>query len=209
MDPEYREKYAWFSAAVRSRQAKPGDVGFTPLFWPRHPDRPLGLDEAFELADPALPQDRPDRPAPTVTGRGYDIDPTCNWDPSIRLHDMEVAGVDVSFIFPSQADGFCTLGDVGFESALHRSYHRFMSNYCADADGRLWWMGVLTMRDLPESIAQLEYWAKEDPTSRACTSRGPAPTGGCSTTLTSTRCTRRARTSTCPSGCTGAPTGPR
>ena len=163
MDPEYREKYAWFSAAVRSRQAKPGDVGFTPLFWPRHPDRPLGLDEAFELADPALPQDRPDRPAPTVTGRGYDIDPTCNWDPSIRLRDMEAAGVDVSFIFPSQADGFCTLGDVGFESALHRSYHRFMSNYCADADGRLWWMGVLTMRDLPESIAQLEYWAKEDP----------------------------------------------
>ena len=163
MDPEYREKYAWFSAAVRSRQAKPGDVGFTPLFWPRHPDRPLGLDEAFELADPALPQDRPDRPAPTVTGRGYDIDPTCNWDPSIRLRDMEAAGVDVSFIFPSQADGFCTLGDIGFESALHRSYHRFMSNYCADANGRLWWMGVLTMRDLPESIAQLEYWAKEDP----------------------------------------------
>ena len=76
---------------------------------------------------------------------------------------MEVAGVDVSFIFPSQADGFCTLGDVGFESALHRSYHRFMSNYCADAAGKLWWMGVLTMRDLPESIAQLEYWAKEDP----------------------------------------------
>ena len=138
-------------------------MGFTPLFWPRDPDRPLGLDEAFELADPALPQERPQQLPPTVTGRGYDIDPTCNWDPSIRLRDMEVPDVDVSFIFPSQADGFCTLGDVGFESALHRSYHRFMSNYCADAAGKLWWMGVLTMRDLPESIAQLEYWAKEDP----------------------------------------------
>ena len=114
MDPEYREKYARFSEAVRSKQSKPGDVGFTPLFWPRLPDRPLGLDEAFELANPELPQDRPPRPALTVTGRGYDIDPTCNWDPSIRLRDMEVAGVDASFIFPSQADGFCMLGDVGF-----------------------------------------------------------------------------------------------
>ena len=163
MDPEYREKYARFSEAVRSKQSKPGDVGFTPLFWPRLPDRPLGLDEAFELANPELPQDRPPRPALTVTGRGYDIDPTCNWDPSIRLRDMEVASVDASFIFPSQADGFCMLGDVGFESALHRSYHRFMSNYCAPGGGRLWWMGVLTMRDMNESIAQLRYWAKEDP----------------------------------------------
>ena len=103
-------------------------------------------------------------PAPTVTGRGYDIDPTCNWDASIRLRDMEVAGVDVSIIFPSQADGFCTLGDVGFESALHRSVPPLHEQTTAPpGDGRLWWMGVLTMRGLPESIAQLEYWAKEDP----------------------------------------------
>ena len=34
MDPEYRDKYARFSEAVRSRQARPGDVGFPPLFWP-------------------------------------------------------------------------------------------------------------------------------------------------------------------------------
>ena len=159
MDPEYQEKYAWFSEAVRSRQAEPGDVGFTPLFWPRDPDRPLGLDEAFELADPALP--RSDRPPP-LPAEGTTSTPPATGT-RLRLRDMEVPDVDVSFIFPSQADGFCTLGDVGFESALHRSYHRFMSNYCADAAGKLWWMGVLTMRDLPESIAQLEYWAKEDP----------------------------------------------
>ena len=124
MDPEYRGKYEWFSEAVRARQNKLGDVGFGQLFWPRQAARPLGLHETFELTDSELPLKDNPRPAPTVTGRGYDIDPSCNWDPSIRLRDMETAGVDVSFMFPSQADGFCMLGDVGFESQ-HMTVHNY------------------------------------------------------------------------------------
>ena len=163
IDPEYREKYGWFSEAVRAQQHGIGDVGFPPLFWPRVRPRPLGAYEGYEV--PQEPRSSNGAPAnrATITGRGYDIDPSCNWDPSIRLRDMVVAGVDISFMFPSQADGFCMLREVGFESALHRAYHRFMSNYCADAEGRLWWMGALTMRDIPQSIAQLRYWEKEDP----------------------------------------------
>ncbi|MEE9606959.1 MAG: amidohydrolase family protein [Myxococcota bacterium] len=164
IDPAYREMYARFSEAVRAQQRGPGDVGFPQLFWPRHKARPLGAHEAFEVDVKEIASSNGSAPGrPTVTGRGHDIDPSCNWDPAVRLRDMEIAGVDVSFMFPSQADGFCMLGDVGFESALHHAYHRFMSDYCSGADGRLWWMGCLTMRDLPTSIAQLQYWAKEDP----------------------------------------------
>lgn len=164
IDPAYREMYARFSEAVRAQQRGPGDVGFPQLFWPRLKARPLGAHEAFEVDVKEIASSNGSAPGrPTVTGRGHDIDPSCNWDPAVRLRDMEIAGVDVSFMFPSQADGFCMLGDVGFESALHHAYHRFMSDYCSGADGRLWWMGCLTMRDLPTSIAQLQYWAKEDP----------------------------------------------
>src|SRR3546814_9053397 len=34
--------------------------------------------------------------------------------------------------------------------------------YCAVAGGRLWWIGAATMRDIPKTIAQLEYWTKHD-----------------------------------------------
>ena len=156
IDPAYRETYARFSQAVRAQQHGPGDVGFPQLFWPRLKARPLGAHDAFEVEVNEKASSNGSAPGrPTVTGRGHDIDPSCNWDPSVRLRDMEIAGVDISFMFPSQADGFCMLGDVGFESALHHAYHRFMSDYCSAAAGRLWWMGVLTMRDLPTSIAQL------------------------------------------------------
>jgi predicted TIM-barrel fold metal-dependent hydrolase len=75
---------------------------------------------------------------------------------------MNTAEIDISVMFASQADGFCMLRDVGFESALHRAYHRFMSQYCAGSDGRLRWIGCCTMRDIPATIEQLRYWARCD-----------------------------------------------
>jgi predicted TIM-barrel fold metal-dependent hydrolase len=161
IDPEFRETYARFSAAVHGQQKKAGDVGFAQLFWPRTRNRPYGVFEQFEVETNG--HDRGADFNPTITGRGYEIDPSCNWDPNIRLRDMTKANIDMSVMFPSQADGFCMLRDVRFESALHRAYHRFMSNYCAVGKGRLWWIGGMTMRNLDETVKELRKWAKDDP----------------------------------------------
>ena len=101
-------------------------------------------------------------PNRAITGRGVEIDNACNWDPAIRLRDMDKAGVDVSVMFPSQSDGLCMLNDVGFESAMHRAYHRFMTDYCAESDGRLRWVADASLRDIPDTIAELKRLAKED-----------------------------------------------
>src|SRR2546430_6880508 len=82
-----------------------------------------------------------------VTGTGREIDPACHWDPTIRLRDMEVAGVDISVMFPSQSDGLCMLNDVGLESAMHRAYHRFLTDYCAEPDRILRWVADAILRD--------------------------------------------------------------
>ena len=161
MDPAYRETYAQFSAASAAMRRHPGDRGFDRFLWPALPSRPLGTFEAFEL----LGNGSGDGGAASrsATNAGIEIDPSCNWDPTVRLRDMDTAGVDLSAIFPSSADSFCALNDPGFEAALHRAFHRFMSDYCGDAAGRLWWIGAATMRNIPETIAQLEQWTREDP----------------------------------------------
>ena len=164
MDPEYRETYRRFSQAARALTQRAGDRGFSEFLWPALPTRPLGVYEAYEAqANGSSPSEQAIAGDRASTNAGIRIDPACNWDPAIRLRDMETAGVDISVIFPSSADSFCALRDVGFESALHQAFHRFMSNYCADAAGRLWWIGATTMRDIPKTIAQLEYWTKNDP----------------------------------------------
>jgi predicted TIM-barrel fold metal-dependent hydrolase len=164
MAPEYRETYRRFSQAARALTQRAGDRGFSEFLWPALPTRPLGVYEAYEAqANGTSPSEQAIAGDRASTNAGVRIDPACNWDPAIRLRDMETAGVDISVIFPSSADSFCALRDVGFESALHQAFHRFMSNYCADAAGRLWWIGATTMRDIPKTIAQLEYWTKNDP----------------------------------------------
>jgi uncharacterized protein len=172
IEPAYKEKYADFSGAVKARQKRPGEVGVGELLWPQPRQHPLGVYDAFC----ASKQERDDGSGPhrQVTHGGREIDPACHWDPAIRLRDMDEGNIDVSVMFASQSDGYCMLNDVGFESALQRAYHRFMSDYCAPGKGRLRWVLNSSMRDIGESLGQLKKWTAEDDNfagaflSRAC-----------------------------------------
>jgi predicted TIM-barrel fold metal-dependent hydrolase len=114
--------------------------------------RPLGVYDSFGS----------ERPTVARINRGNRIPAAVNWDPSIRLNDMDAAGIDASVIFPSHATSYCILRDVGFESALHRAHHRYMSNYCGGANGRLKWVAIATMRDIAASARELTEWAERD-----------------------------------------------
>src|SRR5438093_10498658 len=90
IDPEYREKYGQFSAAVRANQQRPGDVGLGDLLWPRLPSHPMGVYDHFPT--PRNGEGRTgSNPNPStagsraITGRGKEIDNSCNWDASVRL----------------------------------------------------------------------------------------------------------------------------
>ncbi len=162
IDPPYRAKYEQFSSLVKSAQRFDGDSGVG-VFWPRVTPRPMGVYDAFD----ALPTTTSARNSNAVlnrraTSRGIDIDPAVNWDPVVRLRDMDTAEIDISIIFPSMSDGFCMLRDVGFESALARAYHRYMSEHCAPSEGRLKWMTNVIMRDIGESVEQVRYWVDRD-----------------------------------------------
>ena len=167
MDPAYRETYARFSEASSALKRRAGDRGFDEFLWPKLPTRPLGVYEAFDARGTIDVAggggSAADGGSRSSTSAGIEIDPACNWDPAIRLRDMDTAAIDISVVFPSSADSFCALRDAGFEAALHAAYHRFMHDYCAEAAGRLWWLGASTFRNIPETVAQLRQWAQRDP----------------------------------------------
>jgi predicted TIM-barrel fold metal-dependent hydrolase len=157
IDPEYREQYAEFAAAVHANQRRPGDVGFEAFYTPP-PLRPLGVRNHY-----TVPRVAPD---PSAVARqpssGRYIDPACNWDPALRINHFDQADIDVGIMFSSQSDNFAALRDVGFERALEVAYHRYMTNFCAESEGRLRWLSNAVLRDIPATIEQMTYWAERD-----------------------------------------------
>ena len=166
IDPKYRDAYERLSTAVHARERRPGDqvlfMNSNAVVWPVPPRRPLGVYDTFGSERSASPEAQGVATVAEARARQSEIDRACHWDPSIRLRDMDVAGVDVSVMFASQSDGFCTLRDVGFESALQEAYHRYMTAYCAESDGQLRWVGNSNLRDVPKTLEWMSYWAEQD-----------------------------------------------
>ncbi|MEA2641871.1 MAG: uncharacterized protein QOF51_3265 [Chloroflexota bacterium] len=166
IDPEYRDMYERLSQAVHARQ-QPGReqvlfMNASAVVGATAPRRPLGVYDTFGTPDRPARNAAEVPPETTGTSRGMEIDPACNWDPSLRLKDMDTARIDVGIMFPSQADGFCTLRDGGFEQALYRAYHRYVSGYCAEGDGRLRWVATSNLRNVRAGVEELVYWTERD-----------------------------------------------
>ena len=156
IDPQYRDAFEKLSQAVAKRReaGQPTDLFMHPdaIIEPSDEYRPLGVYDSFGS----------ERPTVARINRGNRIPAAVNWDPSVRLNDMDAAGIDSSVIFPSHATSYCILRDVGFESALHQAHHRYMSNYCGGANRRLRWVAIATMRDIAASARELTEWAERD-----------------------------------------------
>lgn len=156
IDPQYRESFERLSAMVAQRReaGRSTDLFMGPeaIIEPSDEWRPLGVYDTFGA----------ERPTVERRNRKVQIPREVNWDPSIRLKDMDAEGIDASVIFPSHAASYCVLRDVGFESALHRAHHRYVSHYCAGAKGRLRWVAITTLRDIRASVAEVAHWAERD-----------------------------------------------
>ncbi len=171
MDPGYREKFERLKRALEANAAR----GLPPaiassryaVVAPIISDDTLGEPDSFGdiprefILNPAGGgrrnfgrPGRPDLPS---------IRPEVNVDVPERLVGMDTGHIDVAVLYPTHVSSYCALHDIGFESALYRAYHRWISAYCAQAPARLKWTVVANMR-APESAAgELADWARRDP----------------------------------------------
>ncbi|NIO06571.1 MAG: amidohydrolase family protein [Deltaproteobacteria bacterium] len=76
-------------------------------------------------------------------------------DPEARLRDMDRLGIDSQVLFPSTLYARMT-SDAGFESALWRSYNRYMGNQCQRVNKRIKWAALLPLRETRKAFAALE-----------------------------------------------------
>src|SRR5216683_3957594 len=152
IDPAYRAPYQRLCEAVASQEKK-GDRhalfgSRTAIVEQLETGRALGVRDTFGLTGRsemehgriAFPPGRHD-PLPPIRQE-------VNWDIKARIEDMDRASVDIGVLFPTHVSSYCALRDGGFENALYRAYHRWVSDFCAQVPTRLKWTVVANMRDV-------------------------------------------------------------
>jgi predicted TIM-barrel fold metal-dependent hydrolase len=76
-----------------------------------------------------------------------------------RLDDMTTDGIDVSVLYPTGMLGIQSHADVGFAVAQCRAYNDWVSDHCADGDGRLFGVAVLPQQDIEAAAAEIRRCA--------------------------------------------------
>ena len=80
-------------------------------------------------------------------------------DIDARLDDVDQMGVDAQVIFPTLFIAHLTF-DPELDVALAWAYNRYLAASTATSQGRLRWVAVLPMHDIPAAIEQL-HWSRE------------------------------------------------
>jgi predicted TIM-barrel fold metal-dependent hydrolase len=102
----------------------------------------------------------------TLGNMKIDADPAMQWDSSMRLRDMEQAGVVAEVLFPNglpfQTSAFVDAGDVGKRYARHAReiYNRWLADFCAEVPGRRAGQGLVSFDDVDQAVRDV-HWCKE------------------------------------------------
>lgn len=98
-----------------------------------------------------------------VGAMGRDPHPEIERDPAARISDLDIEGVHANLLLPSGWFGSWTsIDDVDLEVAMHRSYHRWMRDYCSQFPDRLTGVILASGRDVPGAVAEIEAFGSDD-----------------------------------------------
>lgn len=170
IDPAYQKDFERLKRAIEENIKQGGKgamaAGRHAILAPVVSDNALGEADSFGLtprefilqpsSDGRPNFGRPDR------GDLPFIRPEVSWDVKARLEDMDASFVDVDVLYPTHVSSYCALYDMGFENALYRAYHRWVSDFCSQAPDRLKWTLVANLRDPKTAAEEIRLWAKKD-----------------------------------------------
>ncbi|MEA2640260.1 MAG: uncharacterized protein QOF51_1654, partial [Chloroflexota bacterium] len=74
-----------------------------------------------------------------------------------RLHDMDELGVDIQVLYPTMGLFQLATPRPDVESALSRSYNRWLAEIWQQAEGRLRWVALLPLLNMGEALQQLRW----------------------------------------------------
>jgi predicted TIM-barrel fold metal-dependent hydrolase len=81
-------------------------------------------------------------------------------DPTERLKDQDLDGIDAEVVYPSLMFGIYTIEDKRIVEATFRNYNDWIANYCGQQPHRLFPLACIPLYDVDLAIEELERAAK-------------------------------------------------
>jgi len=83
------------------------------------------------------------------------------YDPVERLKDQDIDGISGEVLYPTYAMGLYRLDDVELQTASFNAYNDWMVELCSHAPNRLKGLALISVRDVSDTVRQLQHWAKK------------------------------------------------
>ena len=97
----------------------------------------------------------------TGAKKRHPVSPRIDYEPAMRIKDMDLEGADVNFLLPSGWFGtWTTSDDISLELSMYRAYHLWMNDYCSAFPDRLGAALLVSGRDVKGSVEEIRKWAK-------------------------------------------------
>ena len=118
------------------------------------------VDDVYLMRTASSLSTQPRNAAPTedATNEGGfpDTIRSGGWDSKARLADMDLDGMDQSFLYPTMAFFLAEVPDIDLQTALCRAYNDWLADHCRADPNRLVGIALLPLADVDASIHELE-----------------------------------------------------
>jgi predicted TIM-barrel fold metal-dependent hydrolase len=76
------------------------------------------------------------------------------FDPHERIKDIDLEGIDVQVLFPTQGLFIQAVGNAALAAALCRAYNNWLADYCRAYPGRFVGIGAVPLHDIEEAVKE-------------------------------------------------------
>ncbi|MCE2389930.1 MAG: amidohydrolase family protein [Proteobacteria bacterium] len=82
------------------------------------------------------------------------------YDPRARLEALDADGIDLTVLYPTGLLAIYNVEDLDFAKVMCRVYNDWLSDHCAQGDGRLYGAAVIPQQDIEAAAAEVRRVAK-------------------------------------------------
>ena len=82
------------------------------------------------------------------------------WEPSARLKDQDIDGIEAEVLFSSAARQLYSITDESYQRAIFRSYNEWLHGFCSVNPKRLLGLALISILDIEHTVEDIQHYAK-------------------------------------------------